>query len=73
MNQNEPKPTLEDREFFVSFNTIDTPTGSILKGVKVTIEEEVVMPTDTVRIDLADHPLYPALAEYVKGNPRRNG
>lgn len=53
-------------EFFVCFDTV----GTYLKGVKVTVQEEVLDATESARIDLADHPLYKKLQAYVLANPR---
>lgn len=55
-------------EFHISFNT--KGHAGYIKAVKVTITEDALDTTDEVRIDLADHPLYPALQQYVKANPR---
>ena len=54
--------------FHIQFNT--RGNGGYMKAVKVTIEEDVIDLSESVRIDLADHPLYPALQNYVKSNPR---
>lgn len=54
------------REYYIAFDTL--PDG-YLKGVKVTIEEDVLDAMDTVRIDLANDPLYKKLKTYVKNNP----
>ncbi|WP_421793978.1 hypothetical protein [Hydrocarboniphaga effusa] len=62
-----PKPLPPAKEYFIAFNT--TPAG-YLKGVKVTIEEEVVELDESVRVDLADHPLYRHLQSYIRSNPR---
>lgn len=60
-----PQPT---NVFHISFNT--TGRGGYLKTVKITIENDVMDAMDEARIDLCDHPLYPALQAYVKANPR---
>ncbi|MCP5340407.1 MAG: hypothetical protein H7A16_09575 [Sinobacteraceae bacterium] len=54
-------------EFHIKF---DTMPGGYIKTVKVTIEEDVMDAADSARIDLADHPLYRALQEYVRNNLR---
>lgn len=42
-----------------------------LKATKVTIETDMLPADDTEhRIDLADHPLYKQLQQYVLANPR---
>lgn len=60
-----PPPT---NVFHVSFNT--NGNGGYIKAVKVTIENDVMDALDSVRIDLADHPLYKDLQAYVLANPR---
>lgn len=55
-------------EYFVAFST--KGNDGYIKAVKVTIQEDIVLADETVRIDLADDKLYPALQQYVKGNPR---
>lgn len=54
--------------FHVSFDTKTRP--GCLSAVRVILTEDIVMDDETVRIDLADHPLYLKLQEYVKSNPR---
>lgn len=54
--------------FHISFET--RGHAGYIKTVKVTIEEDVLDAADSVRIDLADHPLYKALQGYVLSNPR---
>ena len=62
------QPLPPTNTFFVS---IDTKSGGgYIKGVKVTIEEDVIDLDESVRIDLADHPLYAQLQRYVRSNPR---
>lgn len=57
------KPLPPTNEFHIQFGYI--------KAVKITIEEDVMVDLDEeVRVDLADHPLYKALQNYVKANPR---
>lgn len=54
--------------FHISF---DTRTGAgLIRSVKVTLEEDLIDMDDSVRIDLAEHPLYKKLQTYVKENPR---
>lgn len=53
--------------FHIAFNTGDK---RYIKTVKITIENDVMLPSDSVRIDLADHPLYKELQKYVLSNPR---
>lgn len=54
--------------FFVEFDSKNS--AGYIKGVKVTIEADILHIDESVRIDLADHPLYPALQRYVVNNPR---
>ena len=70
-----PKPNIPEsnklpptNEFHIEFNSAGK--SGYLKGVKITIEEDVIDPDATYRIDLADHPLYKSLQKYVKANPR---
>lgn len=55
--------------FCVAFNTKEMP--GLIVATQVTLSTKIMRPTDVdgVRIDLRDHPLYPALAEYVRNNP----
>ena len=39
-------------------------------AVEIQIRKRIMRGTDSVRIDLSDHPLYPQLQAYVRGNPR---
>lgn len=59
------KPT---NTFCVAFET--KGHAGYIKAVQITIEHVVMDSMDEARIDLADHPLYKALQQYVKGNPR---
>ena len=54
--------------FHVAFDT--RSHRPFIKTVKITIEDDVMDDMDTARIDLADHPLYADLQEYVLMNPR---
>lgn len=56
-------------EYHISFNTKDS--AGYIKAVKVSISEDVVLLDETVRIDLVDHPLYPALQKYILQNLKR--
>ncbi|TXH35320.1 MAG: hypothetical protein E6Q98_16135 [Rhodospirillaceae bacterium] len=64
-----PKVLKPANTFHISFDT-KSVGPAFIKTVKVTIEEDVMDQDDAVRIDLADHPLYPALQAYVRSNPR---
>jgi hypothetical protein len=66
-----PSPLpLKPTDFVVAINTKMSPGFGHL--VRVTITEDVVPAFDGELLDvnLADHPLYPYLQEYVKANPR---
>lgn len=65
MSASKPPPT---DTFHVSFET--KGHAGYIKTVKVTIEEDVMDSMDTARVDLADHPLYKKLQDYVRANPR---
>lgn len=56
------------KEYAISFNTKDH--AGYVVAVKVSLREDVVDMDESVRIDLADHPPYPALQQYVLANPR---
>lgn len=53
--------------FHIQFETTDS---GYLKTVKVTLEHDVMDSVDVARIDLANHPLYKQLQQYVLSNPR---
>lgn len=57
------------KEYHISFNTKDS--AGYIKAVKVALSEDIVDLDESVRIDLADHPLYPALQNYVLQNLKR--
>jgi hypothetical protein len=44
--------------------------SSTVVAVQVTLSRITMRPEDAARIDLVDHPLYPALCRYVAANPR---
>jgi hypothetical protein len=60
-----------DHTFGISFDTDAVKKTGILKGVFVTLKEGTLAPEESVHINLCEHPLYPALARYVKANPPR--
>ena len=62
------KPLPPTNEFHIEFNSAGK--SGYLKSVKVIICEDVIDPDAEYRIDLADHPLYKSLQNYVKANPR---
>ena len=54
--------------FHIAFDTKDTPGR--LKVTTVSLRTEYVSdPKATFRVDLASHPLYPQLCQYVRDNP----
>ena len=60
------KGTVRD-EYFIDFNTTQQP-GKI-QAVRVRIGLATIeKPDQKMRVDLADHPLYPELKEYVESN-----
>jgi hypothetical protein len=63
-----PVPLPPTNTFCISFET--RGLKGYIKAVKITIEEDVMDAMDECRIDLADHPLYKQLQQYVKANPR---
>lgn len=64
----DPRNSSLRAEFALDFRTKDA--AGLIRYVKVTIEESLMDHGDSVRIDLADHPLYKSLQRYVKDNPR---
>jgi hypothetical protein len=59
-----------NKEFHISFDTKEMP-GKIV-ATKVTIEKVIIADMNaSMRIDLADHPLYPQLQQYVDNNRRK--
>lgn len=61
------KPLPPSNEFHISFDT--RHSAGYIKSVKIVITEDIVDLDETVRIDLRDHPLYPALHKYCRDNP----
>ncbi|MEM6577956.1 MAG: hypothetical protein AAF678_05645 [Pseudomonadota bacterium] len=61
----------ESKSYYVKFDV--EKDGEILNGIRVRLDRKIHRSADDKRfsIDLADDPLYPALAEYVKNNPPR--
>ncbi len=66
-NSNTP-PVDPKNVFHIHFDSIGE--SGYMKGVKVTIEEDVLEEESTYRLDLANHPLYKKLQQYVRANPR---
>lgn len=55
--------------YAISFDTKEMP-GKIV-AVRVQLDTTVIGPDDTVRVDLAAHPLYEKLEQYVLNNPSK--
>lgn len=53
----------------IAFDTNEMP-GKVV-AVTVALGTTIMRDTDSVRLDLCDHPLYPKLEQYVKANPSR--
>jgi hypothetical protein len=51
----------------ISFETREMP-GKI-KAITVALDTVIMKETDSIRVDLCDHPLYPNLVKYVEANP----
>jgi hypothetical protein len=51
----------------ISFDTQEMP-GKVV-AVSVALDKLIMRQTDSVRVDLCDHPLYPHLQRYVLANP----
>jgi hypothetical protein len=62
-------PLQPTNTFCIEFN-VDKKSGYI-KATQITIEHTVMDSMDAARIDLADHPLYKSLQQYVLANPRK--
>lgn len=58
-----------DNTFGISFDTAAAKSTGMLKGVFITIREDVLAPEESVYVNLCEHPLYAKLAQYVKNNP----
>jgi hypothetical protein len=59
--------TKDGLSYCISFETREMP-GKIV-AVRVQLDTIIMGLDDKVRVDLADHPLYPKLVEYVLNNP----
>lgn len=55
--------------FQIEFST-EEMLGKIV-ATEVRLSKRIMGPSDSARIDLADHPLYPKLFQYCMGNPPR--
>ena len=58
----------EDNTYCIEFDTEDMP--GLVKATQVELRTVILHNDDSVRIDLAEHPLYRQLQEYVLSNPR---
>lgn len=57
--------------YAIHFDTKDMAPKIVC--IKVEITKLVIGPNDQVRVDLADHPLYPHLEQYVLANRGKRG
>lgn len=58
--------------YYIEFDTNAIPGK--LRAVKVALDSEIISDMDKgLRVDLALHPLYPALEKYVLANPSPKG
>ena len=62
--------TQPPRSYIVAATTKDVPKTGLIRVTKITVETDFMEMTDTMRIDLADDPLYKDLQGYVRNNPR---
>lgn len=54
-------------DYCIDFDTREMP-GKVV-AVRVSLDKKIMTETDSIRVDLCDHPLYPKLAAYVMANP----
>lgn len=70
---NKTAPNLPpDGTFGIEFDTKNLEGAGAIKYVKVTLSHDVLMPDESVFVNLCEHPLYPALEKYVRANMTRN-
>lgn len=62
--------TKPPRSYIVAASTKDVPKTGLVRVTKVTVETDFMAMGESMRIDLADDPLYKDLQGYVLGNPR---
>lgn len=56
------------KKYHIEFFTLDKP--GYIEAVSVELNKELIKDDKTTfNIDLADHPLYPSLVQYVLNNP----
>ena len=65
-----PIDTKPPRSYIVAASTQDVAKTGLVRVTKVTIETDFMEMDQTMRIDLAEDPLYRDLQGYVLGNPR---
>ena len=53
-------------QYGISFDTNEMP-GKIV-AITVALDKTIMLPTDSIRVDLCDHPLYHHLETYVFAN-----
>jgi len=63
-------PHPKGQQYMIAATTKEVATTGHLRITVVTLGHEVMDMNDTARVDLADHPLYKELQQYVKANPR---
>lgn len=59
-----------DTKYTIAVTTKEMATTGHMRITYVTLGHDVIAVDETIRVDLADHPLYKQLQEYVKSNPR---
>jgi len=59
--------TKKGMRFGIAFDTLEMP-GKIV-ATTVELGKWVMTEKDTINVALCDHPLYPALEQYVRSNP----
>lgn len=64
-------PPPDDETYVISMNTSTLKQTGLIKVLKVRIFEDVMDMGEIARVDLADHPRYSSLQNYVKSNPRK--
>lgn len=62
--------TQQPRSYIVAASTKDVPKTGLVRVTKVTIETDFMEMSESMRIDLAEDPLYKDLQSYVRNNRR---
>ena len=57
-------------QYMIAATTKEVATTGHIRATVVTLGHEVLAMDESIRVDLADHPLYKELQQYVKANPR---